>query len=281
MTPDELAELSRHMDLLPAMPAVRTELLLNLTQEDVGLATVARLVAADQVIAAKVLRVANSTFFGLGSQVESLVQAVTLLGFSGLQSIALACVVMDSFKLHAQTDWFDQMAYWRHSIGTATCAQLLAERAGVNPSSAFTAGLLHDLGQLVMVACYPQRCRAVLDHRRQSDGYALDSELRVFGFHHGEVGDLLGHKWNLPVPIRRGMALHHHTQDPRACTMVKLVHVADALAHALDLVGDPDELVPEVQASAWDDLNVDWSEANDLFAAIERRFHQVCASLVH
>ncbi len=280
MTANDLDKLKLQLDLLPSMPAVRAELLRCLTQDDPDLPTVARLVMGDQVIAAKVLRVANSSFFGLSTQVESVTQAVTLLGFSGLQSVALASVVMDTFQPHPQTAWFAHNTYWRHSMATATCAQMLAGRLRMNESTAFTAGLLHDMGRLVMLVCYPGPYRSVCDWSQTHDVPMMDAEMHVLGFDHCHAGGVLAQAWHLPPVIAQSMALHHRTHDPEAGAMAKLVHVADALAHALDLDPAPNNAVPTVQSSAWEALNMDWDHASDLFAAIEKRYRQTCDSLL-
>lgn len=280
MSAATLEGLRKQLNGLPSLSAVRTELLRCLTQDDVDLPKVTRLVAADPVIAAKVLRIANSSFFGLPCQVDSLTQAVTLLGFSGLQSVALASAVMDAFTSSADTTWFDHEGFWRHGIATATCAQLLADRVAVNGALAFTAGLLHDLGRLAMVTCYPKAYRAAFDHRLAHDLPWRDAEAHALGFDHCQAGGLLADHWRLPSSIGHSMALHHDTGHPQAGALVQLVHVADVLAHALDLTGADDEMVPTLQANAWDALAIDWGDSSALFAAIEERYQRTCDSLL-
>lgn len=269
-------ELSR----LPSLSAVRTELLRCLTQDDVDLPKVIRLVATDPVIAAKVLRIANSSFFGLPSQVDSLLQAVTLLGFSGLQSVALASAVMDTFKSDPETAWFDHHEFWCHSIATAACAELLADRMGVNGSLAFTAGLLHDLGRLAMVTCYPQACRVAFDHRLSHQLPWREAELHALGFDHCQAGGLLAEHWHLPLSIGQSMALHHDARHAATGTLAQLVHVADALAHALDLTGSAHEMEPQLHADTWNAFGIEWNDSSALFAAIEVRYRHTCDSLL-
>lgn len=280
MNTPTLEGLVKHLNALPSLSAVRTELLRCLTQDDVDLPQVARLVAADPVIAAKVLRIANSAFFGLPGQVDSLTQAITLLGFAGLRSLALASAVMDAFKTSPDTAWFDHEGFWRHSIATATCAQLLADWSGVNGSLAFTAGLLHDLGRLVMLTCYPQASRAACDHRQAHNLSWRDAERHVLGFDHGQAGALLAAHWHLPPSIADSMALHHEPDHPRAGALVQLVHRADRLAHALGLTGADDDAGPTLAADARDALATEWGDAPALFATIEERYRHTCDSLL-
>lgn len=280
MSTATLEGLRKHLNGLPSLSAVRTELLRCLTQDDVDLPKVIRLVAADPVIAAKVLRIVNSSFFGLPNQVDSLMQAVTMLGLSSLQSVALASAVMDTFKSNAETAWFDHEAFWRHGIATATCAQLLASRVALNESLAFTAGLLHDLGRLAMVTCYPQAYRAAFDHRLAHDLPWRDAEVHALGFDHGQAGGLLADHWHLPPSIGQSLALHHDARHATTGALVQLVHVADALAHALDLTGSANDMVPTLQADMWDALGIEWNDSPELFAAIEVRYRRTCDSLL-
>lgn len=278
--PAVMAHLKQHLGSLPSMPAVRAELLRCLTQDDPDLSTVARLVMGDQVIAAKVLRVANSSFFGLPTQVESVTQAVTLLGFSGLQSVALASVVMDTFQPNVHTAWFAHDTHWRHTMATATCAQVLAAHLRMNESTAFTAGLLHDMGRLVMLVCCPGPYRSVCDWSQTHDVPMVDAERRVLGFDHGQAGGVLAQAWRLPPAIAQSMAMHHRAHDPEACDMAKLVHVADALAHALDLDAPAPNALTPAQDSAWAALNIDWDSASSLVPVIQKRYRQTCDSLL-
>lgn len=280
MSTATLEGLRKELNRLPSLSTVRTELLRCLTQDDVDLPKVIRLVATDPVIAAKVLRIANSSFFGLPSQVDSLSQAVTLLGVAGLQSVALASAVMDTFKSDTDTAWFDHHEFWCHGIATATCAEQLADRVTLNGSLAFTAGLLHDLGRLAMVTCYPQAYRAAFDHRLAHDLSWREAEMHALGFDHCQAGGLLADHWHLPPSIGQSMALHHDTGHTAAGSLVQLVHVADALAHALDLTGSAHEMVPALQAAAWDALDIEWNDSSALFAAIETQYRRTCDSLL-
>lgn len=288
-TPMTLEQLAQRLDRLADMSPVRSQLLQCLTEEDPDLAQLVQWVEKDPVIAARVLRVANSPFFGLTHEVDSIAHAVSLVGLRSLQSMALAVAVMEQFK---PTDAKLQSAHqehWRHSVAVAVCTQALARRARIAVDTAFSAGLLHDLGHLVMLSIDPQRHDEVQNRMRQadtSDGsrsitqIKLEAEQAVWGFDHCQVGEMIAQRWQLPASLRRCMALHHRCEDPQADRLVWLVLVGHTLAHALDLLHSPEDQVPEVHPSAWDGLQLDWSDSNALLASIEERFAVVCQQLV-
>jgi len=289
-----LDELAQRMGKLVAMSPVRARLLQCLAQESPEIAMLTELVESDPVIAARTLRVANSPFFGLSHEIESIVHAVSLVGLRSLQAIALAAAVMEQFKTSDPALQSAHQAHWRHSVAVAVCTQALARRARLPVAAAFTAGLLSDLGRLVMLTMDPTRYSQVQEIASQSgrttgaDESAtsvayrlLEAERAVWGFDHCQVGDQLARQWQLPPMLRRCMSLHHECTHPEADAMVWLVHVSHALAHALDLLQDPYDQVPDIQAVAWDGLRLDWSDSSTLLSGIEERYQLACQQLMN
>lgn len=292
--PMGMDELTRRMGKLLAMSPVRARLLQCLAQETPEIATLTGLVESDPVIAARTLRVANSPFFGLSHEIESIAHAVSLVGLRSLQAMALAATVMDQFKASDPSLKSVHQAHWRHSVAVAVCTQALARRARLPASAAFTAGLLSDLGRLVMLTMDPTRYSQVqemasgsvkaasVDESATSVAYRLmEAERTVWGFDHCQVGEQLARQWQLPAMLRRCMSLHHECAHPEADAMVWLVHVSHALAHALDLLQDPYDQVPDIQAVAWDGLQLDWSDSSALLSGIEERYRLACQLLMN
>ncbi len=292
--PMGLEELARHMSKLVAMSPVRLRLLQCLTEESPDSATLTELVESDSVIAARTLRVANSPFFGLAHEVVSISHAVSLVGQRSLQAMALAAAVMEQFKSSDPALHASHQAHWRHSVAVAVCSQALARKARLPPEAAFSAGLLSHLGQLVMLTIDPVRYDQVQELAFQPSATAdvvnpsvpvaqrlLEAERTVWGFDHCEVGEQLARLWSLPAMLRRCMSLHHQCNDPQADAMVWLVHVSHALAHALDLLQEPHDQVPDIQVAAWDGLGLDWSDSSTLFSEIEARYQLACQQLMN
>lgn len=287
MTPMTLDELAGRLDKLATLSPTRSQLLVAVTADDPDMGELIRLVESDVLISARTLRVANSSFYGLPQQVDSVGHAVALVGLRSLQSMALAAVVMEQFPSHDPVLQHTLVQHWQHAVGVAVCARKLAPRARLSAETAFTAGLLHDIGRLVMALLDPQRYQLGVQGQHEpttprSEDVAplLLAERRAWGFDHCQVGSMLAAQWKLPMTLRLCMALHHDCGHPDADHMVYLVQVANAVAHALDLLQDPDDQVPNIHPDAWQRLNLDWTDSPALLADMEITYQQVCRQLL-
>src|SRR3989344_4142313 len=151
LTPEAIRRSVRE---LPALPAVVLELIQSLGDSEVSAEQLAAKISQDQAIAAKTLRLANSSFYRLPRQVTSIAEATTILGLRTLRSVATAAGLAGGFA-HSRCEGFDFDAFWRHSIGTALTAHAIAQRTRQDVDAAFTLGLLHDIGRLVLISAYP------------------------------------------------------------------------------------------------------------------------------
>jgi putative nucleotidyltransferase with HDIG domain len=263
---------------LPSLPAVVAELLATMEQEDVDSHVLATKIALDQALTAKTLRLANSSFYGLQSKVTTIQQAISVLGFHSIRTLVTACSVTASFSPAKEVD-FDFQAFWRHAIGSAVCARVLAPRFGVNPDTAFTAGLLHDLGTLVLCTRFPADYQRVLAHRRRHDCLTSAAQLAVFGIDHAAVGAALTAHWKFPQQIQAAVAGHHLPGPGAAAPLTTVIHLANILAHALDLSGQEDDQVPPLSLAAWQAAGLGDAAWEDVFAEIEQLFHEMCQTL--
>jgi putative nucleotidyltransferase with HDIG domain len=161
--------------------------------------------------------------------------------------------------------------FWHHSLIVAQSADALAACAGLNRESAFTAGLLHDIGRLVLVTCFPEQSRRVAMFQRELDCHCGHAEQEILGLDHAMVGAALARRWKFAPMIQQAIALHHQPATSPREPLVDLVHVADVTAHALDLCGDPCELVPPLDAQAWGSLGLQWPAYLHALGEIERR----------
>ncbi|HEX8406616.1 MAG TPA: HDOD domain-containing protein [Duganella sp.] len=273
---------------LPSLPAVVAELLATMENDDVDTHVLAAKIALDQALTAKTLRLANSSFYGLQSKVTTIQQAISVLGFHSIRTLVTACSVTAGFTPSGQVE-FDFQAFWRHAIGSAVCARVLAPRLGVNPDTAFTAGLLHDLGTLVLCTRFAADYRRVLAYRREHDCMSSAAQLAVFGIDHAAVGSALTAHWKFPQQIQAAVAGHHSPPEPapgrakpgaaEAPALTTVVYLANVLAHALDLSDQEDDQVPPLSPEVWRALDLDDEAWHDAFADIEQLFHDMCQTL--
>jgi putative nucleotidyltransferase with HDIG domain len=264
---------------LPSLPAVVMDLLNSIDQEDVDIAVLARKVSYDQALTAKTLRLANASAFGLQVKVTTIQQAITFLGFQTTRNLIVAAAVTGCFPA-GRCPGFGDKAFWRHSAATAVCARALARRLRFNQDYAFTAGLLHDIGRLVLVTAYPDAYRMVIDLRASQAGGWAAAERAVLGIDHVDAGVALAEHWNFSDIMRQAIAYHHAPDLQGAGFLSAIVHVANAIAHALDLSGEPDDVVPRLSDVAWDAMGLNEEAYLHLFHETEQQFEDMSAILI-
>lgn len=269
---------------LPSMPAAVAELISSMQQEDIELHTLAGKIALDQALAAKVLRLANSSFYGLQGKVANIRQAIGVLGIQCVRTLVTACAVISSFPAQPGLA-FDFNAFWRHSLATAACARTLAPYLQQQPDTAFTAGLLHDIGTLAMVTLFPAEYAQAEAYRHDHDSVTCVAQRAVFGFDHALIGSALAARWKFPQAIQDAAAAHHvaglSAPVDSSAKLALTVHLADMVAHALDLSGQEDDQAPPLSEQAW---RAAWLSDNawlDVFAKTELAFNDMSHILEH
>lgn len=256
---------------LPSLPAVVNELILALGNEGLSVDELAHGIEKDQALSARALRVANSPFYGMSKPISSIHDAIVVLGFRAVSSLVTTAALTEFFKTPSLS-WFDQSTFWRHSLGAAVCGRKLAGRAGLDPEIGFTAGLLHDIGRLLLVVCCAKQYEAVAAWRDQNDAYLLDAEREVLGVTHAQAGEVLARHWHFAPEIQVAVASHHAPAAGAQASYADLAHVANVLAHSLDLARDPHALAPTLDESALARLGLDWSRLAAALPLIETEF---------
>jgi putative nucleotidyltransferase with HDIG domain len=273
------ADFAAGLGELPSPPAVVMELLSTIEREDADIAELARKVATDQALTAKTLRLANSSLYSLQVKVTTIQQAITFLGFQTMRNLITAAALTGCFP-NRECAGFDDTAFWRHAIGVAACARVLARHLRFNQDVAFTAGLLHDIGRLVLVTQHPQRYAEVIARRNASDGTLLDAERALLPVDHVQAGVALARHWHFSDTMRQALAYHHAPETPGAGYLATIVHVANAIVHALDLAGDENELVPALSPVAWTALGQDETQWLQVFRETELQFEEIATILM-
>lgn len=217
-------------------------------------ADIAKVLGSDQALSARLLRIANSAFYGFPRRVESLDEAVRIIGTRQLHDLVLATVVLTQFR-GVDPRVVSMASFWRHSLACGIAARALAGlRRESNVERFFVAGLLHDIGSLVLYQQLPDRARIALARHRETNMSLDETERIVIGCDHGQVGAALMLMWKLPEFYREA-ALNHHGMGPRPHTVgTALVHVADVLVAGLALGSNGEARLPRFSTEAWDVL---------------------------
>lgn len=217
---------------LPALPTVSTRLLAMMGRPDLDLKAVGTLISSDGVLTAEVLRIANSSMFGLRSEVRSVLQAIAFLGLE--RTKALACTVAIKNYLGNALQIPALQRAWRHSLAVAVLADELANWTQADGAEAYTAGILHDLGALGLIAMAPARYLSLLDEASSTGTPIIELERIHYGVDHCEAGGFLAGVWNLPAFMGEVMRLHHSPLTRAPFTLLGLTHYA---SRGADLLG--------------------------------------------
>jgi putative nucleotidyltransferase with HDIG domain len=275
----QTSDIASRVRELPALPAVVVELIQSLGNDDLGAEQLARKISNDQALAAKTLRLANSSFYGMSRQVTSITDATAILGLRTLRGVAMAAGLAGSFPATA-AGGFDFKAFWRHSIGTALCARAIAAVLRQEEEAAFTLGLLHDIGRLALATAFAPEYARVLKHQREHDLLPLDAERAVLGTDHCVVGGLIAEHWRFSPAIAQAIVAHHAPNEGDGSGPVDLLHVADNMAHALGLSQQDDDTVPPLSMPAWSRLALDEARCMQVFKQAEAQHESVCQALL-
>ena len=237
---DRVKNVVAKLDRLPTVPRLYTALLDELAKPDPSIREVAGLIAQDVGMAAGILKLVNSAFFGLRVHVSSPTHAVNLLGLEIVKSLVLSVGLFDRFNKDAFRD-FDLEKLWRHSLSTGRLAQVIAGLEKVKEQDreqCFIAGLLHDVGKLVMATNFSDSYSQVINGCQQGLGTVLDMERHVFGASHAEVGAYLLGLWGVDDAVVRAVYLHHEPGRAKQVGFSPLtaVHVANRLEHELVVI---------------------------------------------
>lgn len=261
---------------LPALPQIVNRILESLNDERANIESLSEIVAGDPAVSVRLLAAANSGVFG-GHKIASLRQAMMLLGIGRVRQITVATAIIERFHTPLP---FDSRRLWRHSVAVALCAQEIAINAGLDAETAYMAGLLHDIGQLLLFVTDPYGYADVLRELGSGDEAIVSCEREHFGLDHAEVGRELAARWNLPSAIALAIGGHHDLGNECPPTaLVDVVHVAEALAHALDLGRVENNRVPELCDLACARMGIEWRDFLPRFAVLEARYEGALLTL--
>ena len=220
-----------HLHQLPSLPAILQEVIASFSDPNLDAATLAHKIEQDQGLSARVLRVANSSFYGLPRKVGSVQDALVVLGFDTIRSMVLSAGMVQAFPVVPDSA-FDRQSYWQRSFRVALISKALARQLRQGMQLSFTAGMFHDIGQLVFDLCIPKQFAVLLQQQADSGLSLAEIEQSGLGFDHAEIGAELIRLWNFPSEIEQVVRCWQHpelTAEPLA----GIVHIAALLEGGL------------------------------------------------
>ena len=233
---DQVKTLVSGMTRVPSLPALYFQILKELRSSEAAVERVGNTIGQDPGMTAKMLQIVNSAFFGLGRRLTDPTDAVMQLGLETVKSLVLTIHVFSGFESEESTKLQAEKIY-RHSLATAFLARQISQFERQDHKMAeecFTAGLLHDIGRLALIANAPEQYAAAVRLSREEPMPLVEAERAVFGTSHAEVGGYLLALWGLPVTIVEAAMFHHHPGKrlPSGFSSLTAVHVANVFEHA-------------------------------------------------
>jgi len=265
-----LNDIVHRVEELPALPNVTYKVLKLTSDPKTTIPELSDVITKDQVLTAKVLRMANSAYYGYARRIYSIDEAVVVLGFSTIRSLVMAASVFNVLDKEFQGYFLPKGDLWKHSMLTALTARLLAKRTGYElPDQAFVAGLLHDIGKVVLNTYMTKAFHSVLSKVNETRIAFMEAERDILGFDHAVVGARVAEKWNLPEALVEAIGKHHcpreATNNPK---LTSIVHIADAASMSMGIGLGGDGLLYPFDGFATDQLNLTKNIIEEVMAEI-------------
>jgi len=241
---------------------------IHVSNKDVG-----ALISEDAGLSVRLLRMVNSAFFGFPSGIDTITRAVTVIGTRQLSDLVLMTSVVDMFD-GIPNEIANMELFWRHSIATGVSARVLANyHREINVERFFVAGLLHDIGRLVIFQKLPEETTEILSLLDEKEAPLHVAEKQVLGFDHADVGRAMLEQWGLPEHLVVAVGAHH---QPSVLDEIDvdsaIVHVADVIANAMGMGWATEVHVPGLDEAAWQQIGLPVSILSPAVEQIKRQY---------
>ena len=244
LSDESIKKIVSQIESLPSMPAIYTEIMTEMQASDPSIKKVAEIISKDVSMTAKILQVVNSVFFGLSRKISSTQQAVVLLGLQTIKALVLSVKIFSEFS-QRRFAWFNIDHLFQHSMSVSTYAKTIVKSEKMNQdfiNYSLMAGLLHDLGKLILAINFGKPYQQVLSEAQGCRRNPWELEYDAFGTSHAEIGAYLMGLWSLENPIIESIAFHHRPAKSMSSNvgLLTAVHIADALDHEQRSASDED-----------------------------------------
>ncbi len=265
---------------LPPMPKVLFKAREVLSDPNSSFKDISKIIESDQAIAAKILKVANSAYYGLSGMVSSIHQASVVLGYKTLEQVIT--MVSSTSLLGKQLKGYglNAGALWKHSLATAMASRMIAaKRAPSLENDAFSVGLIHDVGKLALDPHILKNRPAIDTFMRDRSPSFLLAEHHVLGFDHTEIAHDLCQKWKLPENQAAAMRYHHHPEESKDNDLAHIVHLANHIAYQAGFGGGPGFEEQPVSPVCLELLRIKDEDMAEMTAKVSDSVNEITASL--
>jgi len=266
---------------LPTLPVILDKMNRIAGDPETSAKKLGEIISDDPASASKILRIVNSSFYGLPHKISTVSHAIVILGFNAVKSIVMSSTIFDAFAKAGSEAGFDRMEFWKHSIGTGTSARAVARRMGIAQTEEyFVAGLLHDIGKVLLDQFLHPVFVKILETAASKKILFVSAEDSILGLNHAQIGEWLFQKWGLPAPLVAAVRFHH---DPKRAgehvRFAAVIHVADILCRAIRLGSGGDSKIPLADRDAWRALQIPYTDLESAFGEIAAEFDRAMVFL--
>lgn len=279
--PSDLETLIRKSRKLASLPEAVTRTLNLINDPDSSATDIGNSLSHDPALTTRLLRIVNSPYYGFPAQIETVSRAITLVGTLELLDLILASSVIRLFD-RIPPDLVTMDDFWDHSIYTSILARILARRSRAPDTERyFIAGLIHDVGELVLFSQRPEQSFEVLRRITVESADLTDAEQDIFGFTHSMVGAELARQWNLPASLVAAIEYHHAPTSTDTYQLeASIVHCADAIGASLKSAAPELEQAPSLVPRAWDNLGISFDDMDSIVEEAEAGFSAIRTALL-
>lgn len=261
-------KLASSVEKMPSLPTTVGKVIQLANDINSSAKDILAVIQMDPVLTAKVLKLIHSAFYGMPKQV-TLKQAVVLLGINTIKNLALSSAIVGQMgQSTVKIKTFDPQGYWEHCLATGIASRIICKMLNTDPRMVdefFVAGLIHDIGKLVMALGMTIPYAKTLKYARANNLSGLDSETKIIGLNHTEVGSILAEKWSLSQPLVDSIRFHHAPEENHG-RLTWVVHLANYFVSRKGYLNAGEYSDPVVNSSAFDFLGIGEKEIEDSLA---------------
>jgi len=267
---------------LPTLPFVVLQLNRILRDETATIEEINSTIARDSSLTSKVLRLANSSYYGLSYHVDTLTKAIIILGSNTIRNLAVTISLSKLFD-NPSASSFDIKGLWLHSLGCAVTSKAFVSKKKdpVSYEKAFIAAILHDIGKLVIYLNLPDKMDTVIETiNKEANLNPSEIERNILGFTHSDVGAYVAEKWHFPRELTDAIKFHHNPETAKDnLELIYAVHAGNEIAKALAFGKSTCEKVRNINPSTWKILEITEDDLQTLLLEVKMNFYSIVDSL--
>jgi HD-like signal output (HDOD) protein len=260
---------------LPTLPAVFVTINETIMNPKSSARDIANAISADTSLSARLLKIVNSAFYGFPSQIDTLTRAVAIVGTKQLSILAFGIKIISVFE-DISSDIIDMKSFWKHSFACGVISRIIAGYKNIrNTERLFVAGLVHDIGRLILYSYMPAVSLSAIQKAKETSGLLYDMEHEIMNLDHAMIGQMLLKKWKLPFSLEDIVAHHHVPQSSQNQLECSIVHLADIITNAIKIGTSGEYYVPPLDLFSWDRIDISEKVLTSIIQQSDRQFDEI------